>query len=236
LAVSRVASDRHIFNFAFSDSRNGRTERRRRRHQHSAAHHQQQSRGKVESDAEAAPQAPQDTETSRFAQLPSGQRQRLGREVRGHVRGDCADRRRYLRSSVQSQRRRCRRAGGPEEGETRERERGLPHHRRQRDKDPETAQPQEHRQLEGDSDGQARRRRFSKGQGIFLSGVRVHGPRPDGTVGVRNGGFQRGEQRVHHETAPGRVELLSQEEFLAQGHQVQQHLDEQQVSRERVAS
>lgn len=47
-----------------------------------------------------------------------------------------------------------RRDGGAEEGPTGQREGGLPHHRHQGDQDPETAQPQEHHQHEGDCHGQ----------------------------------------------------------------------------------
>lgn len=47
-----------------------------------------------------------------------------------------------------------RRNGGAEEGPTGQREGGLPHHSHQRDQDPETTQPQEHYQHEGNRHGQ----------------------------------------------------------------------------------
>ena len=68
------------------------------------------------------------------------------------------------------------------------------------------------------------------GQRFVLPGVRVPGPRPDGAPGVRVGGVHGAAQRQHHETTHGGPQLLPQQELSAQGHQVQQHPHEQQVS------
>lgn len=68
------------------------------------------------------------------------------------------------------------------------------------------------------------------GQGFLLSGIRVHGPRPDGPTGVEDGGLHGVAQRVHHAPAAGRARLLPPQELPAQRHQVQQYIDEQQVS------
>lgn len=76
---------------------------------------------------------------------------------------------RYVRSGVQSERRPGEPVGSPEEGETGEREGRFSDHGRPRDQDPETTQPQEHRESARGRHGQARRARFQKGKFASLA-------------------------------------------------------------------